>query len=116
MHCPECDKLGMVSVFWSGSSEPGQPRTRIYYDELGQEHAHTPGKKQPFWCSNGHKFICIWEETCSINSLKWSNKYTDGESDTDAGPWCDDIAAERLETVEPPDEVVAEVGRWLTKS
>lgn len=115
MFCPECDKLGMVSVFWWGNSVEGA-KVRVYYDELGQKHEHTPGRIQQCWCSNGHKFICTWEETCRLNSIKWGDKYTDGESDTDAGPWCDDTAAERLETVEPPDEVVAEVGRWLTKS
>lgn len=113
MVCPECEKQGLVSLFYAGASKPGSPRTRVYYDELGQEHVHTHGKTQPHWCSQGHKFKCTWEEVCSLNTARWNYSYGYGESDTEMSPWCEDLEAERLE-IEAPDTVVTAVGRWLT--
>lgn len=116
MQCPECERLGMVSVFLLGACMDSPSKPSIYYDEFGQKHEHTPGKVQPCRCSNGHIFKHTWEEECSINSYKWRNTYAYGESDTEGGPWCEDMEPEKLEIfIEPEPEEPKPKPSWLAR-
>ena len=58
MRCPTCEKDGLKSKVYIGTSTITCMGYAPYYDEEGQFHAHDPnGTQTSYQCSNGHKWM-----------------------------------------------------------
>lgn len=76
MICPECEKLGLKSMVFVGSSTITCLMYQHFYDEEGREHFHDPNMTTTHYsCSNGHSWIDQSRNKC------WCEKEGENEQE-----------------------------------
>lgn len=72
MKCPECQRLGLKSKVFPGSSSRTLMYCPPFYDKEGRFHDHDRNiSATDYSCSNGHKWI---KESSSSCWRGWPNK------------------------------------------
>ena len=76
MICPFCAEIGWVSkVYPEGCSQKLLGGNPEFYDEEGKYHYHDRAVvERQFRCSNGHRWLVVWQERCTNPLCGWPNE------------------------------------------